>query len=100
MDENCRVDPVEKAVTVQQIRSADRAILSIGGMGCSNCAMRVHNGLLAVDGVYKADVYLKLALAEVYYDRCKVTMDALKAAVHRAGNDGRHEYYAAVIAAE
>ena len=100
MQDNCHVEPVEKAVTVQQLRDADRALLSIGGMGCSNCAMRVRNGLTAVDGVYRADVYLNLALAEVYYDNRKVTMDTLKEAVYRAGNDGRHEYHALVIATE
>ncbi len=84
----------------KQIRDADRALLSIGGMGCSNCATRVRNGLLSVEGVYGADVYLNMSLAEVYYDSRKVSPDVLKDAVQRAGNDGRHEYHAVVIAAE
>ena len=100
MHENCHVEPVEKAVTVQQIRDADRALLSVGGMGCSNCAMRVHNGLLALDGVYRADVYLNLALAEVYYDSRRVSTNILTEAVRRAGTDARHEYNALVISAE
>ena len=100
MQETCHVEPVEKAVTVQQIRDADRALLSIGGMGCPNCAMRVHNGLIAVDGVYRADVYLNLALAEVYYDSRKLSIDTLLEAVQRAGNDRQHEYHALVIATE
>ncbi len=100
MDENCRVEPVLKTVTEQQIRSADRALLSIGGMGCSNCATRVRNGLLALQGVYTADVYLNMGLAEVLYDRRTVSLESLETAVHQAGNDGRHEYHAMVIAAE
>lgn len=100
MDEQCHVEPVKKAVAVQQIRDADRALLSISGMGCSNCALRVRNGLLALDGVYRAGVYLNIDLAEVYYDKRRISMDALKEAVYRAGNDGRHEYQALVIAVE
>ncbi len=100
MDEQCHVEPIEKAVTVQQIRDSDRVLLSIGGMGCSNCALRIRNGLVAVDGVYRADVYLNIALAEVYYDSRKVSVDALKEAVHRAGDESRHEYHALVIATE
>ena len=100
MHESCHVEPVEKAVTVQQVRDADRILLSVGGMGCPNCALRVRNGLIAVDGVYRADVYLNLRLAEVYYDGSKLSAEALTAAVHKAGNDGRHEYYAVVIAYE
>lgn len=100
MQDNCHVEPVEKAVTVQQIRDADRALLSIGGMGCSNCALRVRNGLTAVDGVYRVDVYLNLALAEVFYDSRRISTNVLTEAVHRAGNDGHHDYHALVIASE
>ena len=87
-------------MTVQQIRDADRVLLSIGGMGCSNCAMRVRNALSALDGVYRADVYLNIALAEVYYESRKVSITSLQEAVYRAGNESRHEYHALVIATE
>ncbi len=100
MEESCHVQPVEKAYTLQQVRDADRILLSIGGMGCSSCAMRVHNGLIAMDGVYRADVYLNLALAEVYYDGARLSAQVLIEAVSQAGNDGRHEYHAMVIANE
>ena len=100
MDEDCHVEPLEKAVTLQQIQAASRAILSIGGMGCPNCAMRVHNSLVAVNGVYRADVYLKIGLAEVYYDRNKVSADVLTQVVQHAGTAVRHDYHALVIAAD
>lgn len=100
MDEQCHVQPVEKPVTVQQIRDADRVLLAVGGMGCSNCALRVRNALIALEGVYRADVYLNLTLAEVYYDSRKVSITALQEAVYHAGNDSRHEYHALVIATE
>ncbi len=100
MDTECRVEPVEKAVTIQQIQDANRAILSVGGMGCPNCAMRIHNSLIAVQGVYRADVYLEYALADVFYDSQVVSTEVLTAAVRRAGNGGGHDYYALVIAAD
>jgi copper chaperone len=100
MDANCHVGPIHKRASAQQIRDADRALLTIGGMGCENCATRVRNSLIAMDGVYGVDVHLNLALAEVHYDSTRVSTGALKEAVHRAGNDGRHEYHAELITAE
>ncbi len=100
MDEECLVEPFEKAVTVQQIRDADRTILSIGGMDCPNCATRIHNSLLAVDGVYRADVYLEFALADVFYDRGMVSAEILQEAVRRASHSSPHNYYALVIVAD
>src|SRR5512138_1437439 len=100
MDDKCYVKPVEKAVTLEQIQTADRAILSVGGMGCLDCAMRVHNSLVAVDGVYRADVYVELAAADIFFDGRMVSLDVLKEAVRRAGNDGQHEYFAQVILAD
>ena len=69
-------------------------------MGCENCATRVRNSLLTLAGVYGVDVYLNMALAEVRYDSQKVSAENLVEAVSRAGNDGRHEYRAQLIAAE
>ena len=100
MDENSHVDPLEKAATAQELQAADRAYLAVGGMGCPNCAMRVHNGLLALDGVYRADIFLEFAMADVLYDSQRVSTEALIEAVRRAGNDGHHEYHAMLIQEE
>lgn len=100
MEENCHVEPISRTASADQIRNADRALLAVWGMGCQNCAARVRNGLLSLDGVYTANVYLNLALAEVYYDGAHVSTDVLMDAVYYAGNDGRHEYRAQLIAAE
>jgi len=69
-------------------------------MGCQNCVTRVRNSLLSLEGVYGVDVYLNMALAEVTYDKKTLLPDELVRAVTRAGNDGRHEYRAELIAAE
>ena len=100
MDENCYVEPIYKnAVSDDELRKADSALLTVRGMGCENCAMRVRNSLLSLDGVYGVDVYLNMATAEVSYDSKKVSADALVNAVARPGNDGRHEYRAELVAA-
>ena len=100
MDENCYVEPIYKnAVSKDEVRKAASALLAVWGMGCENCAMRVRNSLLALDGVYGVDVYLDRATAEVSYDSKKVSTEALVNAVMRAGNDGRHEYRAQLVAA-
>ena len=100
MDENCYVEPIHKTASADQIQQADQATLAVWGMGCENCATRVRNSLLALDGVYGADVFLNMALAEVRYDSRKISPDALVNAVSRAGNDGRHEYRAQLVAAQ
>ena len=100
MGENCYVEPMHKNITVDQIRNGENALLRIWGMGCENCVTRVRNSLLSLDGVYRADVYLDLALAEVSYDSKKISADELMDTVSRAGNDGRHNYRAELIEAE
>jgi copper chaperone len=100
VDENCYVEPINKTVSGDQISKADgSALLAIRGMGCENCATRVRNSLLLLDGVYAAVVLLNMAMAEVSYDSQKVSAQMLVDAVSRAGNDGRHEYRAELIAA-
>lgn len=98
MDENCNVEPIYKdAVSNEEIRNAESALLAVWGMGCENCATRVRNSLLSLEGVYSVNVQLNLAMAEVSYDGRKVTAQRLVEAVARAGNDGRHEYRAQPI---
>jgi len=101
MDENCYVEPIYKnATTADQLQKADKATLIVWGMGCQNCATRVRNSLLTLEGVFGVDVYLNMALAEVSYDREKTAPTELVAAVARAGSDGRHEYRAQLVAME
>lgn len=101
MDENCYVEPIYKnSVSVDQLQKAEIATLAVRGMGCENCATRVRNSLLSLNGVHGVDVYLNMALAEVSYDGKKISAQRLVEAVSRAGNDGHHEYCAELIAAE
>ena len=101
MDENCYVEPVYKQLTpADQLQKADKATLIVWGIGCQNCVTRVSNSLLSLDGVFGVDVYLNMAVAEVSYDRERISPTAFAAAIARAGNDGRHEYRAQLIAME
>ena len=98
MDENCYVEPINKTALDSVIRNADSALLSVSGMGCQNCATRVRNSLLSLDGVIHAEIYLNMGMAEVFFDEKKVSVEALVGTVARAGNDGRHQYLAEVVA--
>lgn len=101
MDENCYVEPISKdLVPAEQLQKADKATLIVWGMGCQNCATRVRNSLLSLNGVFGVDVYLNMAVAEVSYDREKIMPTEFAAAIASAGNDGRHEYRAQLIAME
>ena len=101
MDENCYVEPTYKNTSsTEQLQKADKATLIVWGMGCQNCATRVRNSILSLEGVYGVDVYLNMTLAEVMYDREKVDPKELVNAVARAGNDGRHEYQAQLVSME
>ncbi len=97
MSDNCHVDPIHKTALDHVIQSADRILMSISGMGCPNCATRVRNGLLLLEGVHDAEVMLNMRMAEVYFDEKKISAEMLIQAVAGAGNDGRHNYLAQVI---
>jgi len=101
MDENCYVEPIYKGVvSADQLQKADTATLVVWGMGCANCVTRVRNSLLLLDGVYGVDVYLNMAVAEVSYNQEKISAHQLVETVSAAGNDGRHQYRAELVAAE
>jgi copper chaperone len=95
MDEHCYVEPHYKDMpSVAELQDARQVTLAIFGMGCPNCANRIHNQLISLEGVYGVDVYLHMALAIVIFDKNKISPDRLIAAVTEAGNDGQHEYRA------
>ncbi|MEP7136058.1 MAG: heavy-metal-associated domain-containing protein [Chloroflexota bacterium] len=98
MSGNCHVEPIHKTALDHVIQNADRILLSVSGMGCQNCAARVRNSLISLDGVYDAEVLVNMRMAEIYFDEKKVPIAALIQAVAEAGNDGRHNYEAQVVA--
>jgi len=71
----------------------------IGGMTCSACSGRIENALRAVPGVVEANVNLALERADVRATAGVVTVEALAAAVTRAGYEPRIRSAAATRAA-
>jgi copper chaperone CopZ len=96
MDDNCHVEPITKKPALNELQNLRVAFLDVWGMGCPNCATRVQNSLLLVDGVADARVDHRIGKAQVAFNPAIVTDDDLVAAVVRAGGDGRHEYGAAI----
>ncbi len=59
--------------------------IKVAGMSCDGCVRNVTGILKALDGVDDAQVSLGKSEARVRYDPAKITMDALREAIERAG---------------
>jgi copper chaperone CopZ len=94
MDDQCHVEPLQKTATHEEKQSTTLIMLAVQGMGCTNCAARVQNSLLQINGVVAAIADHEYGLAQVIYNPDLTTQEALIDAVARAGGDGRHEYRA------
>ncbi len=94
MDEKCYVIPFSKEVILEDTEQLLVITLYITGMGCINCANRVHNSLIDHPGVVKAEVNHVTGGAEVTYIPTKASVPQLIAMVAGAG-DHRHVYSAA-----
>ena len=96
-EHDCHVERLEKPYDREAVENAVTTYLRIQGMGCPNCAMRVRNGLLSLEGVYAVKIELERGLAAIVYNSESVITDDLIQAVASASNDGRHNYVARVI---
>lgn len=97
MEENCHVEPVNKIATADEQKKAVLTMLAVSGMGCPNCANRVRNSLLSLNGVVDAYVDHTAGVAQVKFNPDLASVEALIGAVARAGGDGRHEYGAKLL---
>ena len=97
MSESCRVDPIEKTASAEELQSLERSLFSVEGMGCPNCAARVRNSLLSLHGVVEANILLELEIADVAFNPSLAGVPALIEAVMWAGGDGQHTYRAQVV---
>ena len=93
----CHVEAIQKHVRPEQIDAAARVFLVVWGMGCPNCALRVRNSLLQLDGVLDVQINLERGLAQVFFDPVALQAEQLPDAVAAAGNDGHHRYLAQVL---
>ena len=97
MSDHCHVAPTQKNATAEEQAVRAQAVLAVSGMGCPNCAARVRNRLVALEGVVEAYVDHTASKAQVIFNPGMVTIPALVEAVARAGGDGRHEYRAQAL---
>lgn len=97
MGQTCYVEPVQKEVSAADQNAAQMVILAVWGLGCENCANRVRNSLLHLDGVVSADIGIAHGLVLVDYVPSKTSVDEILHAVTAAGHDGRHHYRAEII---
>ena len=95
-DQTCHVTPVSKHVDASALRDATTVRLSIDGIGCERCALRVRNALLTLDAVLQADVDTDTSAAVVAIDPRGTDTATLLAAIAAAGDGGRHRYRARV----
>jgi copper chaperone CopZ len=93
----CVVKLIEKEVDAQQLAQAATVILRVRGMGCPTCALRVHNGLLAIEGVLAVEVALQYGLARVWYDAGRLQPQTLTELLPVVTADGRHHYTAQIL---
>ena len=96
MEDICHVAALEKTPTGEEMQDAQTAYLTVWGMRCPNCALRVRNSLLSLHGVLNATVNHTLGLAEVVFNPRLSNTSALVDAVARCGGDGHHSYGAAL----
>lgn len=97
METTCHVEPIQKAISAEDRNAAQMVILAVWGLGCENCANRVRNSLLRLDGVVSADIGLAHGLALVDYVPSKTNPQDIIDAVVAAGDDGHHTYRAEII---
>lgn len=96
--ERCHVEAAPRPSIDEGTREAAASVmLAVSDLGCANCANRVRNALLAMDGVLAADVDLPSRTATVAYDDGRVTVDDLVGAVEAAGAGTRHAYRAVLL---
>jgi Cu+-exporting ATPase len=95
----CSVVVMEKPVDQRALQGSAVAVLRVTGMGCGNCANRVRNGLLGVEGVLAARVDLGDGLVRVNFAPDITELQHLLEAVADAGNDGHHQYRASLVEA-
>ena len=77
--------PVDQAASPNNSPEPRTATLSLEGMTCASCAMRIEKGLKKVPGVAGASVNLATERATVSYDPAQTTMDDLVAKVEAVG---------------
>lgn len=94
---DCHVEAINKESSSEERASVTDAWLTIRGMRCPNCAIRVRNSLLRLKGMVTVEVDHLSGFAFVRFNPTMVSHDQLTLAVAAAGGDGQHEYVARLL---
>jgi copper chaperone CopZ len=94
MEDPCDIKPFKKTSLLEEYQKTQMAILSISGLNCPNCAIRVRNALLKTYGVTTALIDHETGLGEIAFNPDIVQPGNLVSAIVQAGNDGMHQYSA------
>jgi len=92
----CHVELIDVEIEPGAIDEAEDRFLTVSGMGCPTCAVRVHNALVRIPGVLTADVEVEHGLAQVWLS-APVDEETLVEAIDEAGQLAGHSYLAAPI---
>jgi copper chaperone CopZ len=95
---NCHVELYQKPFNELDVSEISKSTLAVRGMGCHNCAIRVRNAILRLDGVQWVDIDLETGKAIVAYNAAVISPQQFIPAVAAAGNDGHHNYQAQHVA--
>lgn len=90
--ESSHVEPLKKPLDRKALALAEVAFLTVTGMGCPNCAARVRNALLRLEGVLYADISLTRGTAAVAFKPEQVATRDLITAMAGAGSETGHCY--------
>ena len=97
MEYPCDIKPFKKTSLFEEYQKTQLVILSISGLNCPNCAVRVKNALLKTYGVTTALIDHETGLGEIAFNPDIVQPDNLVSAIVQAGNGGMHQYSAQVL---
>jgi copper chaperone CopZ len=73
--------------------------LRVSGMYCPICVTRIHDQLVALDGVFRVEVNQQAGVADVIFDSHFTTVPSLIQAVSQAGDEDRYSYRAVIATA-
>lgn len=71
--------------------------LAIAGMECQDCANRIRNALLAHPGVVETEADAGAALARVWYDPERVSVEEILGVVAVVGEWTQHQFLAVAL---
>ncbi len=95
--ETCFEERVDIGFDQEAVSEAQIVVLAVSGMKCSNCANRVHNGLVRTPGVLWSAVDLETARVFVAFVGDLTALSDLTTAVITAGFISNHTYSARVL---